>query len=696
VTVPEVELWVDDIRLSDPVSETGLAGSFDARLTASDVGAISLSYINQNGQFRQLNQDPSYRGRSVLQLNSNVRLDRFMPTSLGLAMPLTLTYANTGVNPELLTGTDLRASALPGLRKPESRSTSLALLVRRSEVGRSWLVKGLVDPLSLTASLTNGTNVTELSEATAQNYSLNLGYSLQLRRHGFRLPLGGIVGVLPGFIRESEAGKGLERADLSLAPTRVLLSSGLSRDEANATAFLVPVSRGDDSTLFPTLALTHLWRNAAGITWQPLGMLNLSGDLVSTRDLRVYSDSTSLGRLAYSERRFFLGIPVGVERDRSLNTVLALTPKIASWLRPRFLSSSSFVLSRTLSSREPVRTEGDSGAFVLPQTLNNSRSNEVGLSLDLARAVRQLANDSGGFSRALARIRPLDLSTRLTRGSTYDLSAFDPGIRYQLGLGGLDEFFEQEGSSALGVSEARVATVASGADLPLGFSITLSRALTRTTRFQRVGSDYVQTETNQSEWPVGSARWSQSLAHGPFTILALGSSFRHREGSSVQANRNATAAVTSITSSSLTPDMQIGFRNGISVTLGLTSTQQENLSNGNETQLEQDDMTGAVNYAFRLPRSLGRSRRLVRSSLSYLYSTAKSCLRQGIEPTCEVISDVRRREIRGGLDTDLLQTLSGGLQVNYSINDARHLSRRTSQISIIASFQLSLFAGDYR
>ena len=57
---------------------------------------------------------------------------------------------------------------------------------------------------------------------------------------------------------------------------------------------------------------------------------------------------------------------------------------------------------------------------------------------------------------------------------------------------------------------------------------------------------------------------------------------------------------------------------------------------------------------------------------------------------------MRRRELRGGLDTDLLQTLSGGLQVGYSLNDVRHLSRRTSQISIIASFQLSLFAGDYR
>ena len=55
-----------------------------------------------------------------------------------------------------------------------------------------------------------------------------------------------------------------------------------------------------------------------------------------------------------------------------------------------------------------------------------------------------------------------------------------------------------------------------------------------------------------------------------------------------------------------------------------------------------------------------------------------------------------RQEIRGGLDTDLLKTVTGGLQFGYSINDARHLSRRTSQIFVLLSLQLSLYAGDYR
>ncbi|MEP7175464.1 MAG: hypothetical protein ABI860_02850 [Gemmatimonadales bacterium] len=696
VTTPEVELWVDDIRLSEPVSQTGRAASVDARLTASDVGSFSMAYVRQNGQFRQINENPSYRGSNVLQMAGNLRLERFLPTGLGLAIPLTVSYARTGIDPELLTGTDIRGDALSGLRKPDSRSATVSLSVRRSQPGKTWLVKGLVDPLSVAASVTRGRALTELSEARANSYTVNATYQLQVRRKGIRLPIGGIASVLPGFMRRGELGKSLQRADFSLTPSRIRLASGLNRDESNSTAFRFPVARSDDAAFRPTLALNHLWRNSGGLTWQPLGMLNLSGDLTSTRDLRVYPDSSSIGRLAYNERRFLIGLPVGVERDRTLVTALALTPSLAAWLRPRFLSSSSFVLSRSLSSRDPVRADGDSGAFILPQTLNNSRTNELGAAIDLARGLRSLAGDSSGLGKALLRVRPVDASTRLTRTSTYDLTAFDPSLKYQLGLGGLETFLAQEGADARGVSESRTATIASGADLPYGVTFTLSHALTRTTRLQRVGLGFIETETSQREFPVGSVRWSRTFRGGPLTILAVGTSFRHREGSSIQANRSGPPAVTSIESSSITPDVQLGFRNGISLAVGLNALHQDNLSNGNETRLDQNDITSSFNYGFRLPRSISRARKQVRSSLSYLQSAGKTCLLQGTTTDCILISDVRRREVRGGLDTDLLQTLSGGLQVGYTLNDARHLSRRTSQISIIASFQLSLFAGDYR
>ena len=128
--------------------------------------ALSVAFIRQNGQFRQINQDPTYLGTDVLQMGGNLRLERFLPTSLGLAVPLTVTYARTATNPELLTGTDIR-----GRRADRTAEAGHPERDRqpgdppRDSPGRNWLTRGLLDPLSVTASYTQGHAITELSEA---------------------------------------------------------------------------------------------------------------------------------------------------------------------------------------------------------------------------------------------------------------------------------------------------------------------------------------------------------------------------------------------------------------------------------------------------------------------------------------------------------------------------------------------------
>ena len=78
-----------------------------------------------------------------------MRLDRFLPPSLGFAIPATVNYTRSHVDPELLTGTDLRGADLLGLRRPESWSATYSVQIRRSRRGTSWLAKGLLDPLTL-------------------------------------------------------------------------------------------------------------------------------------------------------------------------------------------------------------------------------------------------------------------------------------------------------------------------------------------------------------------------------------------------------------------------------------------------------------------------------------------------------------------------------------------------------------------
>ncbi|HET7601618.1 MAG TPA: hypothetical protein VFK36_01290, partial [Gemmatimonadales bacterium] len=692
--LPTAEVWIDDIRVTEPVSKIGKAYALDARLSASDVGDFNVSLIGQDGQFRQIGQAPSFRTSNTVRFGGNVRLDRFLPASLGLAMPASMSLTRISVDPQLISGTDIRGAALEGLRKPHSWATNYNISLRRSARGQDWLVRGLVDPLAVTASFAQGLAQTELSHAENSSTNFVASYNLVLGRSG---PVLDLRGILPGFLRKSEAGKALAKARFSLAPTSVRLSSGLVRDQNELTAYQVPIVRDLDTTLVPTFSLNHVWRNTAGVTWQPLGMLTLSADLSSSRDLRHYSDSTEIGRLASLSRRSFLGMDVGVERDRQFGTSATLTPVISSWLRPRFIHRSGFTLSRYLTSRPPIQVGGDTvGAFVLPQTLNNSRSDEIGASVDLSRLMHGIAGDSSGISKVFARVRPVDVSSRRVLSSSFDLAAFDPTLSYQFALGGLNDFLQQYGTRAIGASDLTVRTVTSGADLPLGVSFALSYSETDATRYQRITGATQPLVSRQTEWPAGNVRWSQTFTSGPITLLALGTTFRRRSGLSEQPAGDAETARNSTTSTSLSPDLQLGFRNGMNLSASMSSVNQRDERNGTSTLLDQSNFLATLSYSFRMPETFGRSRKRVNSTLQARTDHSTTCLISQAETDCVQVSDTRNRAISAQFSTDLGNLLTGAFEFGYLLNAAEHLNRRLSTIYMTISFRLALYAGDLR
>ena len=691
------EVWVDDIRLTEPIARVGSALALDARLVASDVGDLSIGYVRQDGYFQQIGRDPSYRTTGTLQLATGLRVERFLPTSLGIVLPIQVNYARSSVAPELLTGTDILGKDLARLRTPESWSLSYSFAVRRTKRGRSWLVRGLVDPLSVSGNFSDARSTTELSEASNSTRNLQATYLLQSGRHGPTLDLSGLVRRLPGFLRRTDGAAALARPKVNFAPGSIRMGTGLLRNQGDLLAYDVPVRRGLDSLVRPAVSLTHTWRNTAGLTWQPLGMLTLSGDLTSTRDLRRYSDSTSLGRVAGRARRSLFGMDVGVERDRQLGTSLLLAPRVTSWLRPRYQTASSFVLSRSLTSRDPIREDGDTtGAFILPQTLNKTRQREYGAAVEYGRLLGRLVGDSSALARATRRLRPFDISDRLTRAGTFDLAAFDPDLGFQLALGGLDRFLRAQGDSALGASEVRTTTFQSGAELPFGMSFQLGYARSRTNRFQRTTEGYLTSETFQREWPKGTLRLTRAIHGFPVALVGVGATFRQVRGETTVPNTGGLPYVSRQRNRTVTPDAQLTLANGMVLSVTWAAVAQRNLANGNRTRVDQDDITAGFSHAFALPGALSRTRRVIRSQLTGILSKSLSCLQQSGQADCRTVSDTRRREFRATFDTDLGRIMTGGLQFSYSLNEARHLDRKFSQMSVAATFQLSLYAGDYR
>jgi len=695
-SIDEAELWIDDIRLVDPINEIGTATALSARLAAADVADFNFGYVRRDGNFQQIGQDPTFLTTATAQVGMALRADRFLPKGLGVTLPVSVGYSRSNTDPILVTGTDLRASDLDGLRSPSASQWTIGASLRRSRRGANWLTRGLVDPVGLTGSYSAGRSQTELSSADNASYSAGVTYNISSARRGPKLPFDGLVAALPGWLENSPVGEGMRGSILGLLPTSVRLSSGLARNEYNFTTYGVVVTRPDDSLRTPTLNLTHLWRNSAGLTLQPLGMMTLSGDLVSTRDLRHYPDSTSIGRVVAAERDEFLGIDVGVERDRQLGTTFSLVPRVATWLRPRWIRGSTFTLTRSLTSREPVRIDEDSGAFLLPQTYNNSQSNEFGVGLDLNRVVAIIAGDSSGTATFLKRIRPVDASYRRFRVSAFDLATFDPSLGYMLALGGREDFLTQEGEQAIGASETEEARVGGGVDFPGGFSVTLSLADITTERFTLVDTSYNEGSTRQFEWPQGSARWGRVFRSGPLATAQVGFTMRRRRGSTANPSSSGVAR-TSSNSNAMTPELLVTFRSGLAINVSYAITDRTDHNSANITKNDQGLLTGTMSQSFRLPASISAARRPLRASLAGQHIVTTSCLQLATgNQGCRSVADVRRVTVNGGLSGQAFPMAEAGLNVQYVSNDIRHVNQKTSQLSLTLSMRIQLATSDLR
>ncbi len=696
-TPASAELWVDDIRLASPITEVGKAGAMYARLQASDVGDLALGYVYQDGQFRQISQAPSYRSTGTLQATSNVRIDRFLPTSLGIAMPMTVAYTGSHTDPQLITGSDLRGADLQDLRKPRSDNTTVALTVRRVVRTGNFLTRALLNPLSFNANFSGAASTTELSDASNSLWNYSLGWFASGARRTRPLGLSRFTKGLPRWLRESETGRAIGRANLALLPTSFRLNTNVSHTQGDYTSFLVPIRRASDTLLKPVTALQYLWRNNAGTTWQPLQMLTVSGDWQSTRDLREYPDSTTLGRLAGASRRQFLGLDVGVERDRNVSSGISLNPQLASWLRPRFTTSSSFILSRSLTTRNPVRVDGDTlGEYILPQTLNNARINEIGASIDPAILMRRIFGDSSRTGRYFSRLRLFDITHRRTRQSTFDLAAFDPTLGYQLGIGGFDAFLQQGDDVAVGASQNWETSFTAGFDFPFGLVVTSSYQENHNERYQRANGDaFLVTQTRSRDWPSGVVSWSRVFRSGPFAIVQLSTNIRQREGSSSTTLLDgATGAVSATTSRTIGPDMTVTLRNGITVRGSATFDRTENQDNGNLRRAVSDIIRADLFWTVRMPRVFSGLRKPLRSTLSAQIRRSNDCL-QRETGTCDIVSDIRGHDLRGSFEADVFGHVTGGLVFGWVVNDLRYLDRKTSTISAALNFRIPLTTSGY-
>ncbi|MEE8116825.1 MAG: hypothetical protein V3T28_06940, partial [Gemmatimonadales bacterium] len=714
--IPEAELWVDDIRLSDVVGDAGVAGYFEARLTAADFADVEFSYSSTDDRFRQIDEAPDYLSDTQTRIGSTVRLDKLLPESWGMSVPFSVQHQRVSTDPFFVRGTDVLAEALDGLRKPASAATSYQVALRRSRRGDSFAERLLLDPLALSASRLDAENVSELSSAKTSNRQVRAAYDNRPAPQTIRgAPAFFVkfVDGLPGWISNSEFGRALRSSRLRWNPYQIRLSSELVDNLTDRLTFRVPVALPQDSALVPLRSVVHSWRNTVGADVRPFSSLGLRVDYMSTRDLRDYGDSTLVGRLTGEERGTLFGKDIGFEREQTLSTRLTASPVVNSWFRPRFSASSNFVFHRDPNGRVAVQVDIDSVTiFRIPEAVSNFRQRLLGSTLDLRRLAEVLGGPASTAARIFRGLFPADVSFLRERRSTFDRITFVPDLRYRLALGNTDEFREQDGDLALSAVERGVWTVAGGTRLPLGFGLRFDYRRTESTTWARRGESQSEITQRFERWPSGSVSWVYTpppFLRGALSSVSAQARYRRTVGSSFQPaalqapgsdSQGEANGITGIfaenRATNVTPTITLTWVAGVVTTGQFSRIRSEVLTSGNLTLNDQRSWGGSVNFSFRAPTTVFRLPSDVRTSLTVNATDATLCQKRAESPECAIVSDSRRRQVNIRLDTGFPPSMRGGASFSYVLTEERHTSSKVSQMVFTIFLDINFLASQVR
>lgn len=712
-----LELWVNDVRLTDVVDDLGFAGELGLSLNAGDFADVRLNLSRRDPNFRQLGETPTFLTTSGVNIGTTLHLERFLPAKLGLAIPFSIDYSGSGVEQLFVNRSDVRASGIDNLRNPRDRRTSYAFAVRRATpLEKGWYAP-VVNALAFNGSWSNAGLQSAFQEATANSYLFGGGLALGSEVRQSRLPrlLTGLTAVLPRRWRESARVKQWREQPVRWAPTQFRLNSSVARTANTTTSFTKVASLASD-TGEVVAGLTNVWANTGTLEFRPVQAFMASINARQLLDLRDYrgeglvADSLDRGRAATDERLQLLGANVGLERERSVNSVFALQPQVSNWLRPRADFTSTFALNRDPNARVLLRSNDTTGAFRLPKRLGAAQSLNLGSVFDLARLVANVTREKSTARRLGALLAPIDVQWQQSLTSNYDNTAYIPGWGLQFGLGGLESFRGIDRQLATTAGRLRRTTVQGALNLP--FALTLQaraeQGTTETwTRRTLDGFQAVITSTQlvrpdyRLSWNWRPVRLGKIVSlvsvNGRYLITEQETTIPNELGG--LADRSRTVARNRPLSASITWS---AFGNLVT-NASVNRQRREDLRPGSITNGDTRTMSFDIQRVVRLPKTWNTRDGQLRTSASYqseeaFWQVNGTSVFTGATLTTapSVITNTGRRAYNLNASTDLSDLLSLNVTGSQIVNFDRNVNRQLSTLVFSAVLQVRFFSGTLR
>jgi len=714
-----LELWINDVRLTDVVDDIGFAGEIGLAANAGDLADFRVNISRRDPNFRQLGETPSFLTTSGISVGTTMHLERMLPQRLGIVMPLSIDYGGTGVEQLFINRSDVRANGIDGLRNPSDRRVSYAMALRRAApLANGWYAP-VINGLSLNGSWANGSSQSAFQTATNSNsvFGANLVMANDTRDASFPRIIDRLFGILPKALRETDALRNIRGQKFRWRPTQFRLTSAMARATNSSTSFTKSATSPTDTGQV-VYGLQHFWTNNARIEFAPTPSLTASMDARQLLDLRDYRDATTLPdssdrRLAAAaERLTLLGTDIGLERERSLTSAFAWTPNLSIWFRPSVDFTSRFDLNKDPNARTLLR-EGDStGAFRLPRRLGASQVFRTGATIDLGRLILNTTKEKTAINRLGRFFAPVSINWSQSLNSNYDNTTYSPGGAYQFGLGSVSDFRGLDTRLATSAGRLQQFNATGSVNLPLGINVGTGFENGTTETWARRILDGFQAliTSEQRVYPDVRVRWAWRPRKFPkvLTLVSVNGGYQVSEQQTTVPNETGGIADRSRTLAQSRPisgSITWALLGGITTNGRYDRTHREDSRPGSLTTGNSRRMSFDAGRSFKLPKRWN-TRGALRSQLSYSSEETETVVGGAIGNNVDdqttatginsVLTNSGRKTFNLNAVTDVSELVTFSLTASHILTFDRTYNRRISNTVLNATLQLRFFAGELR
>jgi len=324
------EIWLNELRLSDVKKDRGKAMRARLDLRLADLATVNAEINRVDDDFRTVNERFG-KGNNQLRgsINASIKLDKLLPQTFGLSIPLSLQYQRSEATPKYFPGSDIIVSkktatdSLLETIKTISRRKALSISFRKTGRSHNPLLKYTLDAMSMNYSYAESFQSNSVIKS-ARNFRYNgtFNYSLAFNS-GFHVRPFAWLGNGP--IVKSLSGLGLYPL-----PKRVSYKFSFSRikdNRLNRNGLVTP-------------KYTFVINQNFGASLQPLKSLSLDYTRSHVNDLREILDP----------KEVFNG-KLGPLTSMRQSIWLQFSPNFSSWLRLNTSMSTNFSYNNNIQQK---------------------------------------------------------------------------------------------------------------------------------------------------------------------------------------------------------------------------------------------------------------------------------------------------------------------------------------------------------